>query len=55
MTKMRELVAATHWLIGLAAVAIAYAVVAEPSAFGLAPPRVTQTARLGSAANERRE
>lgn len=52
---MRELVAAMHWLIGLAAVAIAYAVVAEPSAFGLAPPRVTQTVLLGSAANERRE
>jgi NAD(P) transhydrogenase subunit beta len=38
MTKMPELVAAMHSLIGLAAVAIAYAVVAEPSAFGLAPP-----------------
>src|ERR1700709_2495203 len=36
MTKMPELVAAMHSLIGLAAVCIAYAVVAEPSAFGLA-------------------
>jgi NAD(P) transhydrogenase subunit beta len=35
MTKMPELVAAMHSLIGLAAVCIAYAVVAEPSAFGL--------------------
>lgn len=38
MTKMPELVAAMHSLIGLAAVCIAYAVVAEPSAFGLAAP-----------------
>ncbi|SAL75995.1 NAD(P)(+) transhydrogenase (Re/Si-specific) subunit beta [Caballeronia telluris] len=38
MTKMPELVAAMHSLIGLAAVSIAYAVVAEPSAFGLAAP-----------------
>lgn len=38
MTKMPELVAAMHSLIGLAAVCIAYAVVSEPSAFGLAPP-----------------
>ena len=38
MTKMPELVAAMHSLIGLAAVCIAYAVVAEPSAFGLAIP-----------------
>jgi H+-translocating NAD(P) transhydrogenase subunit beta len=37
MTKMPELVAAMHSLIGLAAVCIAYAVVSEPSAFGLAP------------------
>jgi H+-translocating NAD(P) transhydrogenase subunit beta len=36
MTKMPELVAAMHSLIGLAAVCIAYGVVAEPSAFGLA-------------------
>ncbi|HEY9857237.1 MAG TPA: NAD(P)(+) transhydrogenase (Re/Si-specific) subunit beta, partial [Stenomitos sp.] len=35
MTKMPELVAAMHSLIGLAAVAIAIAVVSEPSAFGL--------------------
>ncbi|BBO60238.1 NAD(P)(+) transhydrogenase (Re/Si-specific) subunit beta [Mycoavidus sp. B2-EB] len=33
MTKMPELVAAMHSLIGLAAVCIAYAVVAEPAAF----------------------
>ncbi len=38
MTKMPELVAAMHSLIGLAAVAIAYAVVSEPAAFGLVPP-----------------
>jgi len=38
MTKMPELVAAMHSLIGLAAVCIAYGVVAEPAAFGLAPP-----------------
>ena len=37
MTKMPELVAAMHSLIGLAAVCIAYGVVSEPSAFGLAP------------------
>ena len=37
MTKMPELVAAMHSLIGLAAVCIAYAVVSEPSAFGLSP------------------
>ncbi|CAB3777188.1 NAD(P)(+) transhydrogenase (Re/Si-specific) subunit beta [Pararobbsia alpina] len=35
MTKMPELVAAMHSLIGLAAVCIAYAVVCEPSAFGI--------------------
>ncbi len=38
MTKMPELVAAMHSLIGLAAVCIAYAVVSEPSAFGLIDP-----------------
>lgn len=38
MTKMPELVAAMHSLIGLAAVSIACAVVSEPSAFGLAAP-----------------
>jgi NAD(P) transhydrogenase subunit beta len=38
MTKMPELVAAMHSLIGLAAVCIAYAVVSEPSAFGLFDP-----------------
>jgi H+-translocating NAD(P) transhydrogenase subunit beta len=36
MTKMPELVAAMHSLIGLAAVCIAYGVVSEPAAFGLA-------------------
>ncbi|MGV2290777.1 NAD(P)(+) transhydrogenase (Re/Si-specific) subunit beta [Trinickia sp. YCB016] len=36
MTKMPELIAAMHSLIGLAAVCIACAVVVEPSAFGLA-------------------
>jgi H+-translocating NAD(P) transhydrogenase subunit beta len=36
MTKMPELVAAMHSLIGLAAVAIAVAAVAEPWAFGIA-------------------
>ncbi|KAA0997760.1 NAD(P)(+) transhydrogenase (Re/Si-specific) subunit beta [Paraburkholderia panacisoli] len=35
MTRMPELVAAMHSLIGLAAVCIAYAVVSEPAAFGL--------------------
>ena len=35
MTKMPELVAAMHSLIGLAAVCIAYAVVCEPAAFGI--------------------
>ncbi|MBN3850993.1 NAD(P)(+) transhydrogenase (Re/Si-specific) subunit beta [Paraburkholderia sp. Ac-20342] len=38
MTKMPELVAAMHSLIGLAAVCIAYAVVSEPAAFGLIDP-----------------
>lgn len=38
MTKMPELVAAIHSLIGLAAVCIAYAVVSEPQAFGLVEP-----------------
>ncbi|TGN95738.1 NAD(P)(+) transhydrogenase (Re/Si-specific) subunit beta [Burkholderia sp. USMB20] len=38
MTKMPELVAAMHSLIGLTAVCIAYAVVSEPGAFGLVPP-----------------
>jgi NAD(P) transhydrogenase subunit beta len=36
MTKMPELVAAMHSLIGLAAVCIAIAAVSEPSAFGIA-------------------
>ena len=38
MTKMPELVAFMHSMIGLAAVAIAAAVVAEPHAFGIAAP-----------------
>jgi NAD(P) transhydrogenase subunit beta len=37
MTKMPELVAFMHSMIGLAAVCIAVAVVGEPSAFGIAP------------------
>ncbi|WP_059413516.1 NAD(P)(+) transhydrogenase (Re/Si-specific) subunit beta [Cupriavidus basilensis] len=37
MTKMPELVAAMHSLIGLAAVFIAVAAVAEPAAFGITP------------------
>ncbi|HEX7656500.1 MAG TPA: NAD(P)(+) transhydrogenase (Re/Si-specific) subunit beta, partial [Sphingomonas sp.] len=37
MTKMPELVAAMHSLIGLAAVCIAVAAVAEPAAFGIVP------------------
>ncbi|MBB5400038.1 MULTISPECIES: NAD(P)(+) transhydrogenase (Re/Si-specific) subunit beta [Paraburkholderia] len=40
MTKMPELVAAMHSLIGLAAVCIAYGVVSEPAAFGLVDPEV---------------
>ncbi|WP_027194307.1 NAD(P)(+) transhydrogenase (Re/Si-specific) subunit beta [Paraburkholderia sprentiae] len=40
MTRMPELVAAMHSLIGLAAVCIAYAVVSEPAAFGLVDPDV---------------
>ncbi|CAG9178692.1 NAD(P)(+) transhydrogenase (Re/Si-specific) subunit beta [Cupriavidus pampae] len=38
MTKMPELVAAMHSLIGLAAVFIAVAAVAEPAAFGITAP-----------------
>ncbi|MGB6156066.1 MAG: NAD(P)(+) transhydrogenase (Re/Si-specific) subunit beta [Castellaniella sp.] len=38
MTKMPELIAFMHSMIGLAAVAIAVAVVAEPHAFGIAAP-----------------
>ena len=38
MTKMPELVAFMHSMIGLAAVAIAVAIVGEPQAFGLAAP-----------------
>ncbi|WP_175837541.1 NAD(P)(+) transhydrogenase (Re/Si-specific) subunit beta [Burkholderia anthina] len=40
MTKMPELVAAMHSLIGLAAVAIAVAAVAEPAALGIVPAGV---------------
>jgi H+-translocating NAD(P) transhydrogenase subunit beta len=39
MTKMPELVAFMHSMVGLAAVFIAIAAVAEPWAFGIAPPR----------------
>jgi len=46
MTKMPELVAAMHSLIGLAAVCIAYAVVAEPAAFGLIDPANTSSGFL---------
>ena len=38
MTKMPELVAFMHSMIGLAAVAIAIAIVAEPQAFGISAP-----------------
>ena len=38
MTKMPELVAFMHSMIGLSAVAIAIAIVAEASAFGIAEP-----------------
>ena len=40
MTKMPELVAFMHSMIGLAAVFIAVAAVVEPSAFGIAPARL---------------
>jgi H+-translocating NAD(P) transhydrogenase subunit beta len=46
MTEMPELVAAMHSLIGLAAVCIAYAVVSEPSAFGLVSPDSPNTGFL---------
>src|SRR3546814_14764092 len=38
MTKMPELIAFMHSMIGLAAVAIAIAVIAEPHAFNIAAP-----------------
>lgn len=41
MTKMPELVAFMHSMIGLAAVAIAIAAVAEPAAFGIVPAGIT--------------
>jgi H+-translocating NAD(P) transhydrogenase subunit beta len=52
MTKMPELVALMHSMIGLAAVFIAVAAVAEPWAFGITPrlvPTVVSTATLGGA------
>ena len=42
MTKMPELVAFMHSMIGLAAVAIAIAAVAEPAAFGITPIAYTE-------------
>ncbi|HEX5486982.1 MAG TPA: NAD(P)(+) transhydrogenase (Re/Si-specific) subunit beta [Limnobacter sp.] len=42
MTKMPELVAFMHSMIGLAAVAIAIAAVAEPAAFGIVPAGIVE-------------
>lgn len=42
MTKMPELVAFMHSMIGLAAVAIAIAAVAEPAAFGIVPAGIAE-------------
>ncbi len=50
MTKMPELVAFMHSMIGLAAVFIAVAAVAEPWAFGITPPPLEATAALPTAA-----
>jgi H+-translocating NAD(P) transhydrogenase subunit beta len=47
MTKMPELVAFMHSMIGLAAVFIAVAVVAEPAAFGLIPAIVKEVVAVG--------
>ncbi len=47
MTKMPELVAFMHSMIGLAAVFIAVAVVAEPAAFGLVAPVVRDVVSAG--------
>ena len=47
MTKMPELVAFMHSMIGLAAVFIAVAVVAEPAAFGLIPAIVKDVVAVG--------
>src|ERR1700712_121113 len=44
MTKMPELVAFMHSMIGLAAVFIGVAAVAEPWAFGITPPPVAAVA-----------
>ena len=51
MTKMPELVAFLHSMIGLAAVFIAVAAVAEPWAFGIAEPRAGAHARAATASS----
>ena len=50
MTKMPELVAFMHSMIGLAAVFIAVAAVVEPWAFGIVPPPVSARATYTTAA-----
>ncbi len=50
MTKMPELVAFMHSMIGLAAVFIAVAAVVEPWAFGIVPPPLAATATLATPA-----